>query len=206
MARLLKKGAEASIYLGEWFGEKAIFKIREKKNYRIESLDERIRMIRTIREATFLVAVKKLAVPTPVLFFVDRKNAEIIMQYIQGRRLKEIIDSDDKNVLEICRTVGKYIGNIHVGDIIHGDLTTANFIFTSNGLILLDFGLSFYSQRLEDKAVDLHLLKMVTQSAHTKKSDNIFNAILEGYSGVFGKTTSKVISRMKNIELRGRYK
>jgi TP53 regulating kinase-like protein len=206
LAKLLKKGAEASIYLGGWFGEKAIFKIREKKNFRIKPLDEKIRMMRTIREATFLSAVKRLEVSTPLVYFVDRKKAEIIMQYIQGERLKEIIDSDNKDFFEICRIAGKYVANIHAGNIIHGDLTTANFISTSKGLVLLDFGLSFHSQRLEDKAIDLHLLKMITKSAHTQKSDQILSAVLDGYSAVTGKSTSQVISRMKNIELRGRYK
>src|SRR4030042_1167648 len=44
--------------------------------------------------------------------------------------------------------------------IINGDLTTSNMILNpDNKLYFIDFGLSFHSNKIEDKAVDLHLLK-----------------------------------------------
>ncbi len=208
LAKLLKKGAEASIYLGEWFGEAAIFKIREAKSFRQAVLDARIRGQRTLREASFLFEAKRLGVATPLVYFVDRKQAEIVMQFIPGSRMKEILDAGEEDVLEKwCREAGRYIARLHHGDIVHGDLTTSNFIITDDRLALIDFGLSFYSHRLEDRAVDLHLLNMIVQSAHNTYADRIMKTVLEGYQEIMGGSeTNSVLKRMKDVERRGRYK
>ena len=49
--KILKKGAEADVYLSSWNGKKSILKVRKEKKYRNPSLDTRIRKQRTIREA-----------------------------------------------------------------------------------------------------------------------------------------------------------
>ncbi|MFQ6134777.1 MAG: KEOPS complex kinase/ATPase Bud32 [Nitrososphaerales archaeon] len=208
MAKLLKKGAEASIYLGEWFGEVAIFKIREAKSFRQAVLDARIRGLRTLHEASFLAEAKRLGVSTPLVYFVDRKQAEIVMQFIPGRRMKEVIDAGEEAVLKKwCREAGRCIARLHRGDVVHGDLTTSNFIITDDRLALIDFGLSFYSRRLEDRAVDLHLLNMVAQSAHSPYADRIMEAVLEGYREITSRgEVDDVLKRMKDVERRGRYK
>ncbi|RLG99759.1 Kae1-associated kinase Bud32, partial [Candidatus Bathyarchaeota archaeon] len=40
---LIKKGAEANLYLEEWHGRKVIIKRRNPKRYRVQLLDEQIR-------------------------------------------------------------------------------------------------------------------------------------------------------------------
>lgn len=208
MAELLKKGAEASIYLGEWFGESAVFKVREVKRYRPPVLDAKIRGSRTLHEASFLAEARRLGVVTPLVYFVDRKRAEIVMQFMRGKRLKDIIDAgEEEGVLEWCREAGRCIARLHGGGLVHGDLTTSNFIISGGRLALIDFGLSFYSDRVEDKAVDLHLLNMVAQSAHTVYAPRITAAVLEGYLEVAGRReTEGVLKRMREVERRGRYK
>ena len=47
--KILKKGAEADVYLSSWDGKKSVLKIRKEKKYRNPRLDERIRKQRTIR-------------------------------------------------------------------------------------------------------------------------------------------------------------
>ncbi len=207
MERLIRKGAEADIYIGEWFGRKAIFKIRKPKPYRQPDLDSGIRKRRTLREASFLVDARKAGVSTPLVYFVDPEKAEIVMQYIKGKRLKEIIsDSKQSDVYTLYSEVGRSIAKLHKDKIIHGDLTTSNFLVINDFLVFIDFGLAFSSQRLEDKAVDLHLMKEVLESAHSKVADKAFSKILEGYSEFSGvKMFKDLVNKVREIERRGRY-
>ena len=208
MEKQLKKGAEASLYQTEWFGKEAIRKVRVLKTFRQSALDIKLRESRTRREALFLREAKRVGVTTPLVYFVDVNKTEIIMQFIPGRRLKEIIDAYKENIsLKWCREAGRYIARLHSGKIIHGDLTTSNFIISHNRLILIDFGLSFYSQRLEDKAIDIHLLNMMVQSAHYIYAEKIMHAVQMGYQEIVGESDSlSLLERMKVVELRGRYK
>lgn len=208
MENLIKKGAEASIYLEDWFGLLTIRKIRIPKSFRQPTLDIKIRESRTRHEVSFILEAKSLGVITPLVYFVNVKQAEIIMQFMDGIHLKEIIDNCNENKLKKwCRIAGKYIALLHEGEIIHGDLTTSNFIISNNQLILIDFGLSFFSQRIEDKAIDIHLLKMVSNSAHSVYADIIMDSVLSGYQEVTGDLNfHNLIERLKVIELRGRYK
>lgn len=208
MEKILKKGAEASIYHGKWFGAVAIYKIRLPKHFRQQSLDIKLRALRTRHEALFLSEAKRLGVTTPLVYFVDKKQAEIVMQFIPGRRLKEIIDACEEEMFtKWCREAGRYIARLHGGAIIHGDLTTSNFIISNDKIILIDFGLSFYSHRLEDKAIDLHLLNMVAKSAHSIYSDKIIDNVLQGYREVAGESILlSILEQLSIVELRGRYK
>ena len=58
---LLKRGAEAELYLDTWYGRKVVVKRRVKKGYRIRELDEEIRSYRTSHEA---VSYTHLTLPT----------------------------------------------------------------------------------------------------------------------------------------------
>jgi len=56
--KLIKKGAEADIYITKWDNSKAILKIRKPKNYRDPILDANLQKQRTIRESQILSKVK----------------------------------------------------------------------------------------------------------------------------------------------------
>jgi len=79
---LVKKGAEADIYVTTWNGLDSILKIRKKKDYRVHSLDMRIRTLRTIREAKMISETKSFGITTPLVYFVDEKKCEIYLQLI----------------------------------------------------------------------------------------------------------------------------
>jgi TP53 regulating kinase-like protein len=196
--RLAKKGAEADIYITEWAGKKAVSKVRAPKPYRHPELDAAIRKHRTIHEANFLSAAKAAGVMTPFVHFVDPVGAEIIMEFVQGDNVRDTITPD------LCHEMGRYAALLHASNIIHGDLTTSNFI-ADKKLVLLDFGLSYYSERTEDMATDIRLIKEVFTSAHiaVKKALPRF---VEGYASVAGKKrTDKILENVKEIEQRGRY-
>jgi TP53 regulating kinase-like protein len=195
---LAKRGAEADIYLTEWGGRKAVSKVRTAKPYRHRELDAAIRKHRTIHEASFMSAAKSAGVMTPFVHFVDPVNAEIIMEFVEGDNVRDALTPD------LCYEMGRYAAMLHASNIIHGDLATSNFII-NNKLVLLDFGLSYYSERTEDMATDIRLIKEVFTSVHiaVKKA---FPRFVEGYAAVAGKKRKdKILENVREIEQRGRY-
>jgi TP53 regulating kinase and related kinases len=197
--KLLKRGAEADIYVGNWYGKRMISKIRKVKSYRHKSLDDEIRKSRTINEANMISASKMTGVVSPFLYFVDPFYAEIIMEFVDGNIAKDVITP------RLCEEIGKYTALLHMNDIIHGDLTTSNFI-VSKKLVVLDFGLSYYSKRREDRAVDIRLIKEIFSSAHVSLYKDAYEGFLLGYSEIYGEyETQKILKNVSEIERRGRY-
>jgi Kae1-associated kinase Bud32 len=80
---LIKKGAEASLYLEEWHNRKVIMKRRLPKKYRIPELDMMIRSQRTVHEPNIIHKAKEAGVPTPTVFMVDVAEANIIMEFVE---------------------------------------------------------------------------------------------------------------------------
>lgn len=207
-AVLLKKGAEANLYLREWYGRKIVVKRRISKKYRLSELDRHIRTYRTIHEPQLMHRAKKAGVPTPTIFLIDVRNAEIYMEYVEGKQLKKILNSMPvKRRWEICGCIGELVGKLHRGGIIHGDLTTSNMILTpENRIVLVDFGLGEFSHELEARGVDLHLLKRAFESVHFEFAEECFRKVMDKYAQTVGlKEAKKVLEKVKEIEKRGRY-
>ena len=121
--KILKKGAEADVYLSSWNGQKSVLKIRKEKKYRNPSLDSRIRKQRTIREAQLISDVKSFGISTPLIHFVYYKKFSIYMQFINGKLVR---DMNEKSIPKTCLQIGKIVGKLHQNGIMHGDLTTSN--------------------------------------------------------------------------------
>jgi len=205
---LIKKGAEANLYLEEWHSRKVIMKRRLPKNYRIPELDEKIRSQRTIYEPQVIHRAKEAGVPTPTIFMVDVAEANIIMEFVDGKQVKQVLnDLPQEERLRLSRHIGTLIGRLHKNGIIHGDLTTSNMILTPYGKVFfVDFGLSERSTELETKGVDLHLMKRAFQSTHYRYAKECFEAVVEGYAEVVGEKGAKnVLEKIREIERRGRY-
>jgi len=205
---LLKKGAEASLYLADWHDRKVIMKKRLPKKYRPPALDKQIRTYRTIHEPQLIHEAKKAGVPTPIIFLVDVKNAVMIMEFVKGKQIKQLLaDSSKSERQKLCFRIGESIGKLHAYGIIHGDLTTSNMILNPEGRIfLVDFGLGEKTRELESRGVDLHLMKRALQSTHFRFTEECFEAVYKGYSKVLGDENAKnVLDKIKEIEKRGRY-
>jgi TP53 regulating kinase-like protein len=183
-------------------------KRRLPKKYRISELDTTIRSHRTIHEPSIIHTAKEAGVPTPTIFGVDIADANIIMEFVEGKQIKEILDTiPKKEMLNLSKLIGNLIGRLHNKGIIHGDLTTSNMILTSySKVVFVDFGLSERSFDLESQGVDLHLMKRTLNSTHYKHAKECFNAVMEGYAENIGKEkTKKVKAKIREIEKRGRY-
>jgi len=205
---LIKKGAEASLYLTDWHGKKVIMKKRLPKKYRPSKLDEQIRTYRTIHEPQLMHEAKKTGVPTPMILLVDVKNATIIMEFVEGKQVKQLLGEVTKSERQsLCLKIGEMIGRLHEHGIIHGDLTTSNMILDfEEKIFFVDFGLGEKTKELETRGVDLHLMKRALQSTHFRFSRECFDAVIRGYSKVLdAKTVKSILDKIKQIERRGRY-
>ncbi|MGC1426430.1 MAG: KEOPS complex kinase/ATPase Bud32 [Nitrosotalea sp.] len=201
--KLLKKGAEADIYMTSWNGQKSILKIRKKKDYRVDSLDTRIRTLRTIHEAKMISEAKSFGITTPLVYFVDEKKCEIYLQLIIGKLIRDL---PLKQIVKSCKEIGKIVGILHKNAVMHGDLTTSNFILVPKGLVIIDFGLSQKTDKIDDYAIDLRLFKEVLNSAHAQIVDDAWNSFIQGYRKILGKNiVEKIINQVLVIEKRGRY-
>jgi TP53 regulating kinase-like protein len=204
----ISKGAEADLYLEDWYGLKIVRKTRNAKAYRIPSLDIEIRRGRTSHEAQIMHEAKLAGVPTPTIYLVDTVTSTIFMEHIGGTRLKDVLnDLTFKDRDSLCRFLGRLIGRLHRNGIIHGDLTTSNMIISNdNKLFFIDFGLAEYSEELEKRGVDILLMKRALQSTHYAYAGECFDAVIKGYTNEMkNKITKEVFKRVAEIEKRGRY-
>jgi Kae1-associated kinase Bud32 len=190
----LAQGAEAIITRKGDVVEKK----RISKGYRINEIDADLRKRRTRIEARNLAKISKL-VPCPKVIDIDEETATITMQFIEGDKLSDCLENE--HYVTICKKLGEDVAKLHDNNIIHGDLTTSNFILNPNKKVyFLDLGLSFHSTKDEDKAVDLHVLKEALESRHFTIFEDCFKAFSEGYKN------NEVLERLKKVELRGRNK
>jgi len=194
--KTIQQGAEAVISLDN----NQITKHRLKKSYRFQVLDEKLRFRRTKSETKI---IKKLFNIIPVPKIIDSDKENIFMEFINGKKLSEHLENLDYKT--ICKQIAENITKIHNQDIVHQDLTTSNMILSNkdNKVYFIDFGLGFHSRKIEDKAVDLHLLQQALEAKHYKIAEECIKIILNNYKPDNFKL---IIKRIKTIEKRGRYK
>lgn len=208
---IVQKGAEATLFRGKWFGKDVIFKERIIKDYRIEQIDSYIRAKRTFNEAKALIKIKNYGINCPQVYDIDPITSTIVMKYITGTKMKELMDSLQEEKLKYYfKILGTFIAKLHINGHIHGDITTSNVIITpEEEIFLIDFGLHEYSDSIEDKSVDLHLFKRVLQSSHGTIQKTCFQAFLDGYISEYDingfNNAKEIINNISVIETRGRY-
>ena len=194
--KLIAHGAEAKLFLEN----NLILKNRFPKSYRIREIDEKLRGFRTRREAKILQKLEKINFPAPKMIKSDEKE-NLIIEKINGKLVKDVLDLDYK---KLCIQIGQKIAILHNNSIIHGDLTTSNMILNKE-IYFIDFGLSFFSEKAEDRAVDLHLLKEGLESKHYKIWEDCFKCALGAYKKE-AKNSSETLKRLEAVEKRGRYR
>jgi Kae1-associated kinase Bud32 len=192
----ISEGAESELYLSEFAGTPAVVKARPRKMYRIEELDESIRSERTKREARLIATANENGVPTPHVFLVGKYD--ITMELIEGDTLSVMMRTGHKSLSGIIGEVGRYLGILHSIDISHGDFTPANIMVSKDGVVhVIDFGLGDRTKSIEDKSMDLLLMKR-------SLNKQLYSKFLDGYRSAF-KLHKETIERLAKIERRGRY-
>ncbi|KIM26270.1 hypothetical protein M408DRAFT_330653 [Serendipita vermifera MAFF 305830] len=227
-SELVSQGAEAKVYKGFLTSppsQLVLLKYRFPKKYRHPSLSAQLTRTRITSEARALVRCVRNGVRVPDVRVVDVESGIIAMEWINGHTVRSLLgDSEDPDNQQredtasletygvsqeqLMILIGQALGRMHKADIIHSDLTTSNMmIHSKNGrteLVLIDFGLSFQSNLVEDKAVDLYVLERAFSSTHPQ-SEGLYAAVLDSYATELGtKAWITVKKRLDDVRLRGR--
>ncbi|ELQ74496.1 Serine/threonine protein kinase, partial [Trachipleistophora hominis] len=209
--KLIAHGAEAKIYLMD----DTIIKYRLPKSYRISEIDVNIRRKRTRTEMKVLERLAANQVSAPKLLKIDEcseqfdKQTTIYMTNVPGMNLKDVIlcleHSEGQPIHRIAFSIpvifnklGKLVRKVHACGVVHGDLTTANFILADDLIYVIDFGLSYFSTKEEDKAVDLYLLEKAVRTIH---KDEYMDDFYDGY-GI--NEQAQMRRRLNEVRKRGR--
>ncbi|KRY75719.1 TP53-regulating kinase [Trichinella pseudospiralis] len=214
---LIAQGAEARIFSTNFYGKPAIIKERFRKKYRHFALDELLTKERMRAEIRGLMHCRKLGIPVPPIYFVDSKQNSIIFGAVEDAiTLKNLLDSMHEAgavvdlVDNLALTIGQVLAKMHMNGVIHGDLTTSNLLVkrplsadNCRQIVLIDFGLSFVSSMVEDKAVDLLVLEKAFMSTHPN-AESFYRTILDAYAKFYGKQGSEVLAQLEQVRLRGR--
>lgn len=205
---LKHQGAESKIWSGHLLKRNVIKKERFEKTYRNRQLDERLTKERTRAEIRSLIKLKELDLTfsklLPTIYFSSER--EIVMNEVADAQT--INEFTKENKFEDCNwfyiAFGKAIAEIHKSNIVHGDITTSNFLINKDRQIVpIDFGLSQFNNTIEDFAVDLYVLErsLLTNDIEHFKGLEI---ILDAYRKAMGKKGAEITKKLDEVRLRGR--
>ncbi|MFC3957824.1 bifunctional N(6)-L-threonylcarbamoyladenine synthase/serine/threonine protein kinase [Halovivax cerinus] len=211
-------GAEAVVTVDRAAG--VVTKRRIQKTYRHPTLDARLRRERTAIEARLASQARRVGVPTPVVRDVDPYTSTITYEYVGDRDLRDALS------VERVRAVGRHLAAIHAAGFVHGDPTTRNVRVTGPGTdrpgqtgsetsragsnaspvdgeptYLIDFGLGYHTDHVEDYAMDLHVFDQ--SLVGTASEPEPLRAALRGAYREAG--DERVLDRLADVEGRGRY-
>ncbi|KIJ67338.1 hypothetical protein HYDPIDRAFT_84105, partial [Hydnomerulius pinastri MD-312] len=183
-----------------------LLKYRFNKQYRHPSLDTSLTRQRIAGEARAIMRCLRSGVNVPGIRMVDAAEGVLGIEWIDGKSVRALLPGGAEGEEDtLMGLIGVEIAKMHLADVIHGDLTTSNMMLrrTTNDLVLIDFGLAFHSNLVEDKAVDLYVLERAFASTHPD-SEPLFASVLASYEKGMGKSWTQVKRRLDDVRLRGR--
>lgn len=203
---LIARGAEADLYVVDWFGLKAVVKHRKPKPYRDPELDKLIRYRRTLNEVRLMARAHDSDIAVPAIYFFDAEKALIVMEYIEGPTAKQMLEGGR----DVMREVGTLAGRLHAAGIIHGDLALTNIIYR-NGVrpYLIDMGLGYFVEGGGRRAAleyarDVNVLLRILDT-YGDKAEEYKESFWEGYSEVLGDLAEEVRGMVARIRASARY-
>jgi N6-L-threonylcarbamoyladenine synthase/protein kinase Bud32 len=141
---------------------------------------------------------RREGVPTPVVFDVDDAEATLVLETVGERDLRERLDEPG------VRDVGRHLAALHRAGLVHGDPTPRNVRIgrpEGDRTHLVDFGLGYYSEDVEDYAMDLHVFE---QSLAGTADDA--DHLREAFEAAYRETGDPaVVAQLREVEGRGRY-
>ena len=206
------QGAEATVR----FENDHVVKARLPKSYRHGSLDARLRRDRTVLEARLTSEARRQGVPTPLVWDVDVPESTVTLQRVGDTDLRDALTEDR------VRDVGRHLATIHDAGFVHGDPTTRNVRVTQQAspaeraestgtreaaaasddrTFLIDFGLGYSTDDVEDYAMDCHVFEQ-SLTGTADDADALSAAFEEAYREAGDEA---VVEQLRAIEGRGRY-
>jgi serine/threonine protein kinase len=89
--------------------------------------------------------------------------------------------------LHLAACVGRALARLHASHVVHGDLTTSNFMVRESSpreVVVIDFGLGSMQAVPEDKAVDLYVLERAFLATHPG-SEPLVEAVMAAYTRMY---------------------
>uniref|UniRef100_A0A7E4UZI6 non-specific serine/threonine protein kinase n=1 Tax=Panagrellus redivivus TaxID=6233 RepID=A0A7E4UZI6_PANRE len=215
-AEPLSRGAEATITRCIFLGRPAVRKERLSKAYRHPDLDKQLLKERMKAEVKGLQRCKTIGVEAPSIYFLSEEKNLVILEEIQGATLRDHLLALERSLdaaayqaefTVIGEQLGKILARMHMGALIHGDLTSANVMLRDGDakkLVLFDFGLCYTKDLPEDKAVDLYVFERALSALHNGLQESTFDAIKRGYISVDATHGEIVYKKLDEVRLRGR--
>jgi len=189
------QGAEAVVSLGD-----TVTKHRQPKAYRHAALDSRLRRDRTVLEARLTSEARRVGVPTPVVFDVDVPESTIELEHVGRADLRDALTE------HTVRETARHLAAIHDAGFVHGDPTTRNarVATTPDGdrVYLIDFGLGYYTDDVEDYAMDIHVFQQ-SLAGTADDPDPLLAATEDAYRD---HGDPDVLDQLDEILGRGRYR
>ena len=162
-----------------------------------------------------IVRARRLGVRAPCVVHVDAESGCLYGERVAGRTLKETLrrmretsdgneDAEREALRAYGRDIGEQIARLHDGGIVHGDLTTSNFMVRDEdgAIVVIDFGLSYPSDAAEDKGVDLYVLERAITAAHPSQT-LLFDVIIDTYEKK-SRMWCTTLNRFAEVRARGR--
>lgn len=184
------EGAESVTFTKDAYGKRLLFKVRQRKRYRVGELDERLRRSRTRSEARILSRLSESGLPVPTPVAVGTYT--IVMTLLEGRLMRDVRIGP-----ELLRGLGGVVRGMHGVGVVHGDLTPANILVSKGRPYIIDFGLGLMTRSNEERALDLLLMKRSLGGRE-------FRIFVGAYSKG-NKEAEAVMEKLAEIERRGRY-
>ncbi len=187
------QGAEAIVDLNP--DTDRVHKRRVTKEYRHPDLDATLRARRTRSEARLTSEARQVGVPTPIVFDVNPSDGHIEFEYVGDRDLRDRLSTD--GVSDLAR----HLACCHDEGFVHGDPTPRNVRIAPDFTYCIDFGLGYYTDDIEDFAMDLHLFERALEGT-AETAEPLLDAFEAAYRDV---GDGQVIDQLREIEGRGRY-
>ena len=150
VVKLLGKGAMGNVYLVERIKDDKEFVIKELIFGEVSGIDERAGREIFRREADFMKKFDHSGLPKTYGTFKEKNKDYLIMDYIEGETLEEIIfrgpvteETAIKWITELCNIMD-YLHNYFHNPIVYRDLKPSNIIISGEEATLVDFGIARY--------------------------------------------------------------
>jgi len=206
---LVVKGSESFIYASSFLSHETLIKERKAKKYRNPHLDSELRFQRLRIESRMIKLALQNSIAVPIIYSVDISTFSMQLEYIKGQNLGQFLfedtsRSDVTHKRKFFEEFGLIVSKLHNISIIHGDLTPMNILISrTNSIRIIDFGLSFISDEVKDKAMDLFIL-FGSLKIFAQQNEDLFDMFLQGYQRV--DNYKPIIDIFNKLTNKGRYK
>ena len=134
-------------------------------------------------------------------------QSQTIRDYIVETQKNQSPEKALEILTPVAEKIGRLLGQMHAGKVIHGDLTTSNMLLRGTpeklDIVLIDFGLSFSDGLAEDKGVDLYVFERALLSTHPN-TEKLFEAVMKTYQEENKSEAQSVIQKLEEVRMRGR--